>query len=151
MSDDNTKQPLPTFAPTWKPTGPEKKLNDDETMVDHIARGDCNWDAYPAETHPWLKHSFRHWQTNWKPFLDAATTEEGQYMAAFMVSSAWRIYVGRCVRLKDLLPLDGEDAIPDHIAAHFPSTRADPNWWFTPEGHKQGLEWLEAGRFPPGS
>lgn len=127
-----------------RPTGAPVELTPGVPMVDYFQR-QPNLAAYPVEARPYILAAYEHWTRLWRPTLNAAKDETGQLIAARMVSSAWRIFLGRCVRVNDLL-----DGVPPDVLAIFPSTRRDPHWWMTEDGYKQALDWFEQGKFVEG-
>lgn len=146
--DDNSWRPTTESDRYFPPAANPKVLDDNKTIADHLRRGDANFSAYPPETHPLLARAFAHWNDMWALlFGDPSNTEELEFAAGQCVSSAWRIYLGRCVRWKDV-DFDGSLG-EDHPFAvrFFPTRRDDHRWWFTEDGYKQSLDWLRQGKW----
>lgn len=142
--DDNAWRPNDGL---FFPAGNPKTLDDNLTIADHLRRGDAAFSAYPAECKPHLERAFRYWNELWAALFDSATSEAVEFAAGVAVSSAWRIYLGRCVRWRDV-DFDGSLGEDHPLSVYFAKTRHDHRWWFTEDGWKQGLDWLAQGKFP---
>ncbi|MEK9725639.1 MAG: hypothetical protein VW405_19460, partial [Rhodospirillaceae bacterium] len=119
------------------PTGPAKELDPDDTIANHLRRGDGNFGAYGEDARPLLEEAFRHWNELWQALYGnggEGVPEVVEVAASHIVSRAWRLYTGRCVRWMDV-DVDGTLGEDHPLAYRFPLTRDDHRGWGTEEGY----------------